>query len=424
MDKRYSFTKLDNVIIEDQNISRSAKAVFTILAKHSRIINGSRVCYLHIKTIAQEAQYAVRTVRYALRALVDLGVVCRNYQFTGDGHNKASLFVVIGANAERYSDFNDQVAEATGTEDSTPVSKTDYPANIAPYHANVAAYNKTASNNIEYSLKSVNATGSEVSSSGFESRTEVVPSFEVCSSPEVTSTLRTAEVDKRLVLSQEPATSNRSDFNPAPLAVALPQDSASLGREPTSKASFRKLSQKERLRMLQEKYCHNLDAVPAAWRPIAEFLLVRTGRAPAALSDDELNAIQTLNTKHTPARVLVEVTKVCERFELNRKPLTGITFCYIEAAMRNQKPTLRKKSEGEKPEVRRHVVSPFDEHIDFDPASSANTRYIIDSKLAMVRADVEERYKNLNEMYPYNEAEMMIFDKTQTQTRKELFKGI
>ena len=414
MRNRYSFTKLDNLVIEDKEISRTARAVFVILAKHSRVVNGSRVCYLHIKTIAQESQYAVRTVRYALRTLVDLGVIIRCYQFTKDGHNKASLFVVVGANAQRYAE--DSACEATGTEDSTPVSKIDYPAKVAGYGAQGAAYNKTTGNNKLDSLKSVTTIysscprfdsrlGQNVTQGSFRPISPVN-----CGNPSV--------VDRGLVFIKTPV----NECGPMNCVLRVAGLGPALADERQNPVQHRRLSKEELLKMLQEKYCHNLDAAPAAWRPIVEFLLVRTGRAPAALSDDELNALQTLNANHTPARVLVEITKACERFERNGKPLTGITFCYIEAAMRNQKPTLRKKPETEKPEVRRYEKTYYDEHLQYDPASSAATRSMIDEKLAFVQDRVDREYKDINSLYPACEAEMMIFNQAPTQTREELFK--
>ena len=78
-------------------------------------------------------------------------------------------------------------------------------------------------------------------------------------------------------------------------------------------------------------------------RPVAEYLLLKTRRQPAALSEDEIKALRSINARHTPARVLAEIDRDCRRFTAKGRPLDKLTFCYVAKVLENQRPTLKRK---------------------------------------------------------------------------------
>jgi len=73
---------------------------------------------------------------------------------------------------------------------------------------------------------------------------------------------------------------------------------------------------------------------PDAMRQTAEYLLLKTGRA--GLTEEEISALRTLNSRQYPARVQKEIDIALERFQrLGRSP-GDLTFCYIAESLSRQ----------------------------------------------------------------------------------------
>ena len=98
-----SYTKVDNAVLDDDKLPRSCKAVFIVLCRHAH--NDDRSCWLCIKTIAKESSYSIRTVKAAIKKLVEAGLITRQDRFSEeDGGQISSLFTIIGSSAKRYDD--------------------------------------------------------------------------------------------------------------------------------------------------------------------------------------------------------------------------------------------------------------------------------------------------------------------------------
>lgn len=97
-----SYTKVDNAILDDEKLPRSCKAVYIVLCRHAH--KDDRSCWLLVSTIAKESKYAERTVRGAIRKLVDAGLITRQDRYSNDGSQISSLYTIIGAKAARYQD--------------------------------------------------------------------------------------------------------------------------------------------------------------------------------------------------------------------------------------------------------------------------------------------------------------------------------
>ena len=108
MNKRFSFTKIDNAILDDKDITRAARAVFSVLARHASQAtpDSFRTCYLYVKTIAKQAGYSERRVQYAFKELEKLGLIIRTFRRTSYNNNVSTLFTIIGAYAVRYNSNN------------------------------------------------------------------------------------------------------------------------------------------------------------------------------------------------------------------------------------------------------------------------------------------------------------------------------
>ena len=79
----------------------------------------------------------------------------------------------------------------------------------------------------------------------------------------------------------------------------------------------------------------DLSDVPDVMRPVAEYLLLKTGRTD--LTPNERRIIrEILDKKHMPARVMKEIRKQVERFTRRGKNLHMLTFNYIGAILAKQ----------------------------------------------------------------------------------------
>ena len=347
MNPRYSFTKLDNIVLNDKDLSRSACAVFVVLAKHSRLCNNARSCCLKISTIATEAKYCKRAVQSAINLLVELGLVIRVYQKTPSGDNKPSIFIIIGADAQRYSPtqntsttyaIQQKIQDAFDSLDPTPYYPTqeeiqevyessDYnipdltpSATIAPPHATIAPNNKTSINYTSASRKSAHESHESHDSS-------TTLNFEV-------------PTDSDFAVSDNKSHSvvEVNDENAGGLSEIKPEHHMNNATHNVNQGEH-----KDAYFNSCSRYAFPVDQAPHAFRPAAELLLYKTGRNPFALSEDELHSLFALNARHTPGRVITEIERAVKRFIDKGTPLNSLTFCYIEAAMKHQKPTIKPK---------------------------------------------------------------------------------
>lgn len=78
-----------------------------------------------------------------------------------------------------------------------------------------------------------------------------------------------------------------------------------------------------------------LARVPGPMKQAAQYLLLKTGRP--TLTDAEVYALRELERLHYPARVTGEIDTAAARFAESGRPLSGLTFEYLLAALRHQK---------------------------------------------------------------------------------------
>ncbi|MBQ7732494.1 MAG: helix-turn-helix domain-containing protein, partial [Synergistaceae bacterium] len=119
-----SYTKVDNAILDDDKLPRSCKAVFVVLCRHAN--NSDRSCWLLVSTIVKESKYAERTVRGAIRKLVEAGLITRQDRYSEDGGQISSLFTIIGADAARYHEDQTPPLQSLHTPPAivAPITKT------------------------------------------------------------------------------------------------------------------------------------------------------------------------------------------------------------------------------------------------------------------------------------------------------------
>ncbi|MBQ9566306.1 MAG: hypothetical protein IJU98_12035 [Synergistaceae bacterium] len=77
-----------------------------------------------------------------------------------------------------------------------------------------------------------------------------------------------------------------------------------------------------------------VSEAPQAFRQAAEYLLLKTGRK--GLTEGDIAALRTLNTAHTPARVLKEIDVAVDRYTRLKRPLSSLGFEYIAEALKQQ----------------------------------------------------------------------------------------
>ena len=84
-----------------------------------------------------------------------------------------------------------------------------------------------------------------------------------------------------------------------------------------------------------------LSEAPNAFRQAAEYFCLKTGRK--GLSEDDIAALRTLNSAHTPARVMREIDTAVERFQRKQRSLLLLDFEYIAKALEYQTSLPQKK---------------------------------------------------------------------------------
>lgn len=80
---------------------------------------------------------------------------------------------------------------------------------------------------------------------------------------------------------------------------------------------------------------YDLTGVPDIMRPVAEYLLLKTGRVSITPHERKI-ILDILEKKHTPARVMKEISRQVERFQQRGKNLKQLTFSYIGAVLKGQ----------------------------------------------------------------------------------------
>ena len=100
-EKGFKFTKPENVVMFDNDITSTAKVVYCAIMKHMN--SKTRKCNLYVKTIAQEVSRSVRTVQRSLTQLINKNLIIRTERYGADGRNLASCFTVTGPSSGFYS---------------------------------------------------------------------------------------------------------------------------------------------------------------------------------------------------------------------------------------------------------------------------------------------------------------------------------
>ena len=81
--------------------------------------------------------------------------------------------------------------------------------------------------------------------------------------------------------------------------------------------------------------------VPDVMRPVAEYLLHKTGKFH--FTAHEIEVLRSFVDTHTPLRVMKEIDTCCERFIRNGKNLRQLTFNYIGACLKNQRSLVKRQ---------------------------------------------------------------------------------
>ena len=97
--------------------------------------------------------------------------------------------------------------------------------------------------------------------------------------------------------------------------------------------------------------------VPDVMRPVAEYLLHKTGKFH--FTAHEIEVLRSFVDTHTPLRVMKEIDTCCERFIRNGKNLRQLTFNYIGACLKNQRSLVRRQ----KPRVKNVPETHVEAHV-------------------------------------------------------------
>ncbi|MBQ6664085.1 MAG: ATP-binding protein [Synergistaceae bacterium] len=133
---------------------------------------------------------------------------------------------------------------------------------------------------------------------------------------------RKRDIYKKLTLTREAKLPEYSDnLEESPEAEAVPQPETH--------------SEPEKPKTSNQGKAVDLSDVPDVMRPVAEYLLLKTGRSN--LTPNERRVIrEILDKKHMPARVMKEIRKQVEAFTRRGKNLHMLTFNYIGKILEKQ----------------------------------------------------------------------------------------
>lgn len=115
------FSHLDIQVMQYKGLSFYAKAIYALLTTYVDI--RTRSWSVKAKTLAETAGISERQVRYALKELKDMGIITSEAVYK-DGHQKASVYTLIGHNAQCFRETSVQEVQAENVPDCTPCRPT------------------------------------------------------------------------------------------------------------------------------------------------------------------------------------------------------------------------------------------------------------------------------------------------------------
>ncbi|OUO91843.1 helix-turn-helix domain-containing protein [Cloacibacillus sp. An23] len=118
------FSHLDIQVMQSSSLSFYAKGIYALLTTYMDI--RTRSWSVKVKTLAETAGLSERQVRYALKELKDMGIITSEAVYK-DGHQKASVYTLIGHRAECFRKSSVQEVQAENGADCTPCRPTPAP---------------------------------------------------------------------------------------------------------------------------------------------------------------------------------------------------------------------------------------------------------------------------------------------------------
>lgn len=115
------FSHLDIQVMQHKDLSFYAKGIYALLTTYMDI--RTRSWSVKVKTLAETAGLSERQVRYALKELKDMGIITSEAVYK-DGHQKASVYTLIGHNAQCFRETSVQEVQAENVPDCTPCRPT------------------------------------------------------------------------------------------------------------------------------------------------------------------------------------------------------------------------------------------------------------------------------------------------------------
>ena len=116
-DKRRTFTMVDDLIVDDEELSWKAKVVYLVLANYSD--NTSGECWPSVKSITKKAGTSKSSVEKGLKELADKDYILRKKRFRENGSQTSSLYILIDLydhkrNKEVYSKSGGCISKKRG----------------------------------------------------------------------------------------------------------------------------------------------------------------------------------------------------------------------------------------------------------------------------------------------------------------------
>lgn len=115
------FSHLDIQVMQHKSLSFYAKGIYALLTTYMDI--RTRSWSVKVKTLAETAGLSERQTRYALKELRNMGIITVEAVYK-DGHQKASVYTLIGHNAQCFSETSTQEVQAENVADCTQCSPT------------------------------------------------------------------------------------------------------------------------------------------------------------------------------------------------------------------------------------------------------------------------------------------------------------
>ena len=118
------FSHLDIQVMQSKSLSFYAKGIYALLTTYMDI--RTRSWSVKAKTLAETAGISERQTRYALKELKDMGIITIEAVYK-DGHQKASIYTLIGHNAQCFRETSVHGVQAENVPDCTPCRPTPAP---------------------------------------------------------------------------------------------------------------------------------------------------------------------------------------------------------------------------------------------------------------------------------------------------------